>query len=153
MGAEVLSFLLKAVVSVVLLVLYYRFMGRKELAQVTALDLAYVIILSDVFSTGIIDEAVKWHDIAYKSFLWILIIYLIEKVTYRSRKLSQWMNGEPQVVIHKGEVNEMVLQKERISEEELEAKMRILGYFTYEDIDIAYLEVNGEISVKKAERG
>ncbi|MBI0580899.1 DUF421 domain-containing protein [Neobacillus cucumis] len=46
------------------------------------------------------------------------------------------------------EINWALCQKERISKDELKARLRVLGYFDITKIEVAYLEVSGHISVK-----
>ena len=57
------------------------------------------------------------------------------------------IQGEPVLLIYEGNLNERNLKKESITEEELMAALREHGVDRVEEVKLAMLEIDGNISV------
>jgi uncharacterized membrane protein YcaP (DUF421 family) len=67
--------------------------------------------------------------------------------TFRSRWLERLVEGRPVVLIHNGRLYESVLQGQRLTHHELMAALRRAGCGGLEQVHVAILENNGQISV------
>lgn len=129
-----------------------RLFGLKEMAQATAVEFGFAVMaISIVWDMSISKEYQLWQ-IPIVLLIMYCMVWLVDWLTSRSRLAEYLILGEPRVLIKDGKINEDVLKAERISMAELESKMRLRGVFDFEDVEIAYLEVSGEISVKIRER-
>lgn len=128
-----------------------RLMGNKELNQSTPIDFAFMVLLTSVgWDVTISQEYPLWFTIVLFIVL-VVMIYLFDWITVRSKKAEKLIIGEPLLLIEDGEIIEKALKKERISEDELLALLRLKGFFIIEEIEQCYLEFNGDISVKPKE--
>lgn len=141
--------LLETPLAVISLFFFLRLMGNKEMRQSTPMEFSYVVLLASIAWDLVLDPAYSFPHILLLMSVLSLTIYLIDWITYKSPFLEMLFMGEPKVIIREGKVNEEVLQQERMSRQELAAKLRSKGVFEIEHIEIAYLEVDGEISVKR----
>jgi uncharacterized membrane protein YcaP (DUF421 family) len=66
---------------------------------------------------------------------------------YRSQKINKLIQGEPILLIYNGEANIENCKKAEITIEELEAAVREHGARDIQKVDLAVLEVDGNISV------
>jgi uncharacterized membrane protein YcaP (DUF421 family) len=73
--------------------------------------------------------------------------YGIGAVTYRSRRIEKFVEGEPQVLIHDGKLNRAVMRSAQLTQAELESALRLQGCVGIEECKTAILENNGAISV------
>jgi len=129
----------------------FRIMGNKELNQATPIDFAFMVLLTSIgWDVTISQDFPFWFTFILMIFL-MMMIYLFDWVTTKSKKAEKFIIGEPLLLIEQGEIIEASLKKERISKEELEALLRLKGFFSLEDIELCYLEFNGDISVKPKE--
>lgn len=129
-----------------------RLFGLKEMAQATAVEFGFaVMIVSIVWDMSVSTDFQLWQIPIVLAVMWI-IIYAIDWGTSRHKRLEKIVLGEPKLLVKNGVVNTDMLEKERISIKELESKLRLQGVFDIEEVELAYVEVSGQISVKKKGR-
>ena len=73
--------------------------------------------------------------------------FILKQILYRSKKISELVQGDPVMLILNGKILEQNLKKERISLEELEASVREHGVSSAKDVNLAVLETDGNISI------
>jgi len=79
----------------------------------------------------------------------LVLNYLIADLSGANRRFRKFIQGEPSMLIHDGEVIEAHMAKEHVSMDELERAMREHGISDYHQIAIGVLEVDGSISFLK----
>ena len=77
----------------------------------------------------------------------ICINWFLGYVSYRNRKLDHFIDGRPEVLIHNGKLFETIMEKEKITRDELNGVLRRNGVVRIEDVRYAIIEANGGISV------
>jgi len=78
----------------------------------------------------------------------ISLNYLLGYITFRSKKLGRFIEGRPQVIIHNGRVYRDIMERERLTQDELDAAVRQAGCASIDEVHFAILENNGQISVR-----
>jgi uncharacterized membrane protein YcaP (DUF421 family) len=77
-------------------VVLFRLMGRKELAQVPPIDMVFVVILADLFAGMASDSEVHVGRLFITLLIWGSIILLLERIKSR-KKFHQILEGEPKL--------------------------------------------------------
>lgn len=77
------------------------------------------------------------------------IITLIDWLALKSRRVDAIIVGDPAVIIRNGAIDDEALRKQRLSEKELRSMLREKGVFDVVDVEIAYIEISGDLSVQK----
>jgi uncharacterized membrane protein YcaP (DUF421 family) len=72
--------------------------------------------------------------------------YLIDWLDHRFPQL-RLVNGPPQILIRDGRILRANLKKELVTEDELMSQLREQGVDNAEEVERAYIEGNGKISV------
>ena len=139
----------KLFIGVFLLILLMRILGRKELSSIGPLDIVFAVALGDFIGDAVYEEKVKIYEMTFVLVVWSIIILLTDWLSYKSNRITQLVEGEPQILIYKGEVNKTVQKKNRLTDKEIEAMLREKGVFNLDEVTIALLETNGELSVTK----
>lgn len=136
----------------ILMFLVFRLMGNKELNQSTPIDFAFMVLMTSIgWDVTIGQDYPLWFTIVLFAIL-VLMIFLFDWITSRYKKAERIIIGEPLLLIENGEIIEKALKKERISEDELQALLRLKGFFLIDEIEQCYLEFNGDISVKQRKK-
>ena len=122
------------------MILALRIFGKKELAQLSVIDLVFILLISNSVQNAMVgpDTSLDGGLIAAGSLF--LANYTLKQVLYRNKKISQLIQGEAILLIYEGSANMENCKKAEITIEELEAAVREHGA---RDI----LEVDGNISV------
>ncbi|WP_134703172.1 DUF421 domain-containing protein [Ammoniphilus sp. YIM 78166] len=131
--------------SVILLVvgtLLLRIAGKKSIAQMTHLEI--IIILAIGTTMGhVIKENKLWQIVIILS-VYILFLIIVQKLQLRFRKFEQYFIGQATLVIHNGEIIPENLKKLRITNEQLEMRLRRKGIAYISDVKVGTVESNGD---------
>lgn len=129
------------------IILAIRLFGKKELTQLSIIDLVFILLLSNAVQNAMVgDNNSLLGGLAAASGLFIAN-WVLKNILFRSKHISQFLQGESLLLIYKGKVNDAHLRRSEISYEELEAAVREHGVERIGDVDLAVLEVDGNISV------
>lgn len=146
-----MDIVLRALFLYVFVVLLMRVMGRRELSSMTPFDLVLLIVLGDSIQQGLTqdDYSVTGAVLAVGTIatLQVLTSYL----SFRSSKARRVLEGEPIVLVERGEVVRKNLRRERMTEDEITEEMRQQDVSSLDQVEWAILENNGSISfIKKS---
>ena len=144
-----MDIVLRAIALYAFVVLIMRVIGRRELSSMTPFDLVLLIILGDAIQQGLTqdDYSVTGAVLAIATIasLQVGTSYL----SFRSGKARRVLEGEPIVLVDRGEVVHQNMKRERMTESELAEEARQQQIPAIEQIEWAILESNGSISFIK----
>jgi uncharacterized membrane protein YcaP (DUF421 family) len=146
LGLPVLEKVLRPWLVYVFLVISLRVFGKRELAQTNTFDLIVLLTLSNTLQNAIIgdDNSVTGGVIGAISLL--ALNYLVVRFLFRRAKLDRFLEGTPVVLIEHGKVLRRNLDRELITQAELEAAAHKQGYRKLSDIDRCVLETGGSLA-------
>ncbi|MFZ7942830.1 DUF421 domain-containing protein [Neobacillus sp. 19] len=139
----------KLAIGLVALIIIIRLMGKKELAQITTLDFAFAVILADLVANITVDDTYSWWHMIVAMCFWVIMIFILDWFTRNNKKFERLIQGEPQVIILHGKINRQLMKKERMTKSVLETMLRQEGIFDIDEVRVAFLEVDGKLSVLK----
>jgi uncharacterized membrane protein YcaP (DUF421 family) len=129
--------------------LLLRVIGRRELAQMEPFDFILLIVLGDAIQQGLTqdDYSVTGAVIAVSTIAAVQVgsSYL----SFRSRRARKVLEGEPIVVVQEGKLIESNLKRERMTADEIAEEMRVQQIASFDEVQWAILETNGQISFVK----
>lgn len=131
----------------VFIIVALRIFGKKELAQLSVVDLVFILLISNAVQNAMVgtDSSLLGGIIAALSLF--LINYVFKVVLYSFPKLGKAIQGHAVLLIYNGKVNYDNMKKVKLSYEELMEAIREHGAAAVEDVDLAVLEVDGNISI------
>jgi uncharacterized membrane protein YcaP (DUF421 family) len=129
------------------LVAMIRIAGKREVGQLTPLDLLAMLLLSETVSPALTTQDVSLPAAFVAAATLIALTATIGRLTYRSTRVERWFEGTPVVLARDGDVDEAACARERISPNELAAALRKHGVRSPADAELVTLEADGEISV------
>jgi uncharacterized membrane protein YcaP (DUF421 family) len=124
-----------------------RALGKSQIGQFTIYDLAMIMALANAVQNAMTSGAGDLSvGIVCASML--LILGRVTTVLFlKWPKMEAGMCGTPRVLVTDGELDEGNMQREAISQEQLEAAMREHGLNSIADAKLAVLEVDGTLSI------
>lgn len=132
-----------------LVVMIYRLMGKREVAQLGIVDLIISFLIAELVAVGIdnFDESI------WRSLLPILILTFVQIIlafsTLKLPKFRILLDGQPTMIIKSGKVNFKQMFKQRYNLDDLMAQLRAKGVRNIEEVEYAILETNGTLSIFK----
>lgn len=137
----------RALATLVFLFILTRILGKKQISQLTFFEYVIGITLGDLagnISTDV--ESNYWHGII-AILVWVLVPFVLELLTLKSKTLRNWFEGKGRVLIKDGKILEDNLKKERYTGDELLEQLRTKSIFRVADVEFAMLESSGDLSV------
>ncbi len=138
---------LKSTVIYLFVIFAIRLFGKKELAQLSVIDLVFILLISNSVQNAMVGSNVSLLAGIVAATTLFAVNYIFKLILFRSKKISGWIQGNPLMLIYKGSVVKPHLDQAKITEAELEAAIREHGIDKISDVDLAVLEVDGNISV------
>jgi len=121
--------------------------GKKELAQLSIIDLVFILLISNSVQSSMLGPSDSlWSGLVSAGMLFILNFFL-KKVSFRNPQVNRWVEGNPVVLVYQGKIIWSNLEKETITISELEAAAREHGAEKIDEVKLAMLESDGNISV------
>lgn len=139
---------LKMLLGLTIVIIMMRLVGRKELAQITPLDLIFVTMISELLGGSITGEEIKVGHLIFVIVLWFSLIWTLERLG-KIKRVRTLMEGNPEVIIKNGMLDTKVMKKQEMTMEDIELHLRRNGVFDITGVELAIVEVSGQISVKQ----
>ena len=150
MNFDVLSLLLisaKSIAIYLFILLALRLFGKKELAQLSVVDLVFILLISNSVQNAMVgSDNTLLGGMAAATGLFV-INYIFKLLLKKFPSLSHIVQGDELMLIYKGKILRSHLDKSMITPEELHAAVREHGVESIKDVDLAIFEVDGNISV------
>ena len=137
-----------AIVFLMVLVLL-RVFGKRQVGQMTPYDLTVLLLISEGASNAIRadDNSITAAVIVIVTML--VLNLLVGFISARSKTFDRLVEGSPEILIRDGRVDYQKLWDVNISKADLLAALRAHECTTPHEAELAVLETNGHISVKK----
>lgn len=147
------EFVLRAVLVYGFLILILRLTGKRQIGQMSPFDLVLLLVLSNAVQNSMNggDNTVAAGLILATTL--VAFNALVSFLTAKNRTAEKWLVGEPEIIIHNGKIVQETLDKEAISLSELEGAMREAGCGDFKHVQLAMLEMNGQISIVRNDDG
>lgn len=140
---------LKALVYYAALVVIMRLAGKRLAGQTTTFDLIVLITL------GVVIQSTALQDGWPNAVVFVVTVFGVHRGLAALCAHSTWVRhlvrGKPSVLVRDGQVVDKALQREGVSQEELLAGLRKLGYDSPDAVKLAVLEETGHISAVGAD--
>ena len=129
------------------MIIALRVFGKKELAQLSVIDLVFILLISNAVQNAMVGPDTSLEGGLIAATALFAANYTLKKLLYRNKQLSELLQGESILLVYKGKVNKKNLSKAEITVDELNAAIREHGAKDIENVDLAMMEVDGNISV------
>ncbi len=145
----ILEIVLRTVVIYLVVLFGVRLSGKREVGQMTPFDLTLLLLISNSVQNAMTGpDNSLFGGIAAASTL-LLMNYVIAELSGGNRRFRKFVEGQPTLLVHDGEIITAHMAKEHVSMDELERALREHGINNYHDVALAVLEVDGSISCLK----
>ena len=138
---------LKSIAVYVFIVAAIRVFGKKEFAQLSVVDVVFILLISNSVQTAMVGDDTSLSGGLVAALALFAMNYVFKRISLGSESMSKVIDGEPVLLIYNGEVRPNALKEASISLEQLKAVVREHGVEEISDVNLAIFEVDGNISV------
>ena len=138
---------LKSIAVYVFIVAAIRVFGKKEFAQLSVVDVVFILLISNSVQTAMVGNDTSLSGGLVAALALFAMNYVFKRLSLGSESISKVIEGEPVLLIYNGKVRPNSLKEASISLEQLKAVVREHGVEEIRDVNLAIFEVDGNISV------
>lgn len=142
-----MSTILRAGAIYVALLLIFRLLGKRTLAQITPFDFILLLIISETTQQAMIGDDFSITAAILAILTLVLLDLGLSLWKDRWPALDRWLDGLPLVIVADGSPLRERMEKSRIDESEVLAAARAQGLMRMDQIKYAVLERGGGISI------
>jgi uncharacterized membrane protein YcaP (DUF421 family) len=144
-SVPILEKIIRPVIVYAFLIAGLRLAGKRELAQLNPFDLVVLLTLSNTVQNAIIgnDNSLTGGLIGAATLL--AVNYLVVRFLFAHERIDRVVEGEPDVLINHGVVQEDHLRRELLTKTELEVAAHRQGFGDLQEVEKAVIEPGGGI--------
>lgn len=138
---------LRVAIGFVILLILVRLIGNKQLGQLNVFTYISGIVIGSMVADIILHDDIALWPSMFGVALWTGLAFCVELMALKNVKVRELLDGQPIILIKKGQIHYAALKKERMNIDDLTMMLRTNSVFAVADVDYAILEPNGDLSV------
>ncbi|WP_332697307.1 DUF421 domain-containing protein [Halalkalibacter lacteus] len=139
--------LLRTIVVFIIILTFFRFMGKKELGELSLLDIIVSLMIAELAVIAIEDPEVSMARGLAPIFLLIFIQMTLTTISLKNQKFRDLIEGRPIMIIENGKLNQTNMRKQRYNLDDVLFQLREKGISDIREVDFAILERSGNLSI------
>jgi uncharacterized membrane protein YcaP (DUF421 family) len=124
-----------------------RVIGQREAGGLGITDVLLVVLVAEAAAAGLHGEANSVTDSVLLVATILFWSVVFDAIAYRWPRLGRLIKAQPRLLIQDGAVNTHILRREFMTREEVASQLRLHGIEDPADVERAYIEPNGMISI------
>jgi uncharacterized membrane protein YcaP (DUF421 family) len=144
---EYLDLVLRAGAVYVFIVVAIKLFGKKELSQLSVVDLVFILLISNAVQNAMVGPNTSLLGGLVAASTLFVINYVLKKLIFRFKPIEKFIEGEPIMLIYEGKIQQQNVEQAGFTMQELQAAVREHGVDSIKKVNLAMLEVDGNISV------
>jgi uncharacterized membrane protein YcaP (DUF421 family) len=137
----------KSTLVYIFMILAIRIFGKKELAQLSVVDLVFILLISNSVQNAMVGDNTSLQGGVVAAMGLFIANYVLKLLLRSSPWFNKAVQGEKIVLVHDGTIIEKSLLEAQMSHEELEMAVREHGVSGVKEVNLAILEVDGNVSI------
>ncbi|MDG5470923.1 DUF421 domain-containing protein [Jeotgalibacillus sp. ET6] len=135
-----------------LVLLIFRLMGKREVGELSLLDLIVFMMIGEVAVFAIEDPYVNMFKAVFPMLLLMSLQVLLSWFSLRNKSFRDLVDGKPSVLIRNGQLMKDEMRRNRYNIDDLMQQLREKEIFNLHDVEFAILEPSGILTVLRRGR-
>lgn len=144
---EYLTIAVRTLIFYLLILGIFRMMGKREIGELSILDLVVFMMIGELAVVAIERPNVKLLHAILPMALLMAIQISMAIISLKSKKFRDFVDGKPSIIINRGKIDENVMRKQRYNFDDLMTQLREKDIRSIGDVEFAILESSGSLSV------
>ncbi|MGI8415158.1 MAG: DUF421 domain-containing protein [Nakamurella sp.] len=143
----VLEKILRTVAVYALILLIFRWGGRRSMAQLSTMDLVVMLLLSNVVQNAVIGNDTSFVGGAIGAITLIVVNQLIDYLCYRSARMQLWFEGRSVEVVHDGTVVRPEIKRLGVRSSDLDRLVRLQNGNDIHEVQDGEMDPDGHLAI------
>ncbi|MCK8826330.1 DUF421 domain-containing protein [Natroniella acetigena] len=139
--------IIRTIILYTIVFLTFRVMGKRQIGELQPYELAITIMISALAAIPMQDTDIPLINSLTPIILIFSTQIYMSAITTKSTTGRRLICGKPTILIENGQIVEGELNKSRININELLEELRIKGYPDISEVEFAFIETNGALSI------
>lgn len=139
--------LIRGLIIYVIVIAAVRLMGKRQIGELQPGELVVTMLLSEVASMALQGDNLPLFSSISLIFLFVALEILSSVISLKCKGYRNILQGKSVLVIKDGEILEEKLKMIRYSIDDLVENLRLNDVFDISQVQYAYIETNGSVSV------
>lgn len=144
---------LRTILFYVLILVIFRVMGKREIGELSILDLVVFIMIAEMAVVAIENTSDPLLHTILPMLLLMVIQISLAFISLKSKRFRDFVDGQPTIIINRGKIDEIAMRKQRYNFDDLMSQLREKDIRSIADVEFAILESSGKLSVIEKEKG
>ncbi|MFT8571886.1 DUF421 domain-containing protein [Leuconostoc pseudomesenteroides] len=142
-----LPILTKLAIGLFALIVQINIMGKGNLAPTNALDQVQNYVLGGIIGAVIYSDTITVFQFTIVLIIWTMLVMTVKFMKEHNRFVKLLIDGQPKVVVERGEVAIKNVLRAGLSANDLMFKLRAQSVYDLSKVKRAVLEQNGQLTV------
>jgi uncharacterized membrane protein YcaP (DUF421 family) len=145
--------LFRTVFLYLLILLIFRLMGKREIGELSILDLVVYIMIAEMASLAIENTKDPLINTLLPIGIFVIIQITLAMLSLKSKKFRDLVDGKPTIIINDGKIDEKAMRSQRYNFDDLLLQLREKDVGDIADVEYAILEPSGTLSIFQKKQG
>ena len=124
-------------------------MGKRQIGDMQPTELVVTLLISEIAAIPLQDISQPISIGLLAIFMLVLLEILASVIILKNLRVRRIFSGKSVAIIKNGKIDQKAMRSVRITVFDLVEMLRMQGIFELDDIESAFLEVNGNLSVRQ----
>ena len=143
-----INLVLRCTIIYFIVIAMVRLMGKRQIGELQPSELVITILISDVASLPLQNTEMPLLNTITSLLILVMFEVLLSVLSIKNRKVRKILEGNSVMIIKDGKLFEDRLRMIRYSVDDLIEALRLKDIFDISQVEYAYIETNGAISVE-----
>lgn len=144
---DTLIIILRTFIGYLILIVLMKFMGKREIGQLSLFDLLILLTIVDIMVVGIENYETNYlYSVAPMVFM-AIIQKIVALISLKKVKFRELMDGKVSIIIENGKINIKEMKKNGYNMDDLYCQLRGKDVVSPTEVSYGILETNGKLSV------
>ncbi|PLS01273.1 DUF421 domain-containing protein [Neobacillus cucumis] len=145
--ADYVSIVFRTIVFYALILFIFRMMGKREIGELSILDLVVFIMIGEMAVVAIERNQSPLLHTMIPMLVLMVIQITMAFFSLKSKRFRDLIDGKPIIIINRGKIDEQAMRKQRYNFDDLMVQLREKDIRSIADVEFAILEPSGSLSV------
>lgn len=150
--SEYTQIIIRTLILYALILVIFRMMGKREIGNLSILDLVVFIMIAEMAVIAIEDTNDPLLHTIVPMVLLMFIQIGLAFLSLKNKKFRDMVDGHPSVIINRGKIDRNEMKKHRYNYDDLIMQLREKNVRNIADVEFAILETSGKLSVFEREK-
>lgn len=144
---DIAIIIIRTLIGYIALTILMKFMGKREIGQLSLFDLLILLTIVDIMVVGIENFKMNYLNCILPMIVIAIIQKIVSLISLKVIWFRRFMDGKEAIIIENGEINIDAMKKNGYNMDDLYVQLRNKDVVSPTEVSYAVLETNGKLSV------